>query len=66
MAKYTYDCDMGHEKEVMEVEADSDEMAMDMMLEKVKAHLAEEHSDMAEMTDDEMKEKIMGGWKKEE
>lgn len=65
MAMYSYDCDMDHEKETITVEADNDDAAMEMMMAKVKSHLGEKHSDMAEMSDDDMKAQIMGGWKKE-
>lgn len=66
MAKYTYNCDMGHENEVMEVEADNDDMAVEMLMGKVKAHLSEKHSEMAEMSDDDMKKQIMDNWSRTE
>lgn len=66
MAKYTFTCEQGHEPMVMEVEADSDDQAMEMMLAKAKEHMGANHADMAEMTDDQMKQMIMDGWKKEE
>ena len=67
MAKYTYNCADGHdEPDIMEVEADNDDTAKEMMMEKVKAHLAEHHSEMGEMSDEDLKTKIEEGWEKTE
>ena len=63
MAKYSMNCEMGHEPMMMEVEAGSDDEAMTMMMEKCKAHLGETHADM-NMSDDEMKQMIMDKWQK--
>ena len=63
MAKYSMTCDMGHEPMVVEVEAASDDEAMNMMMEKCKMHLSEAHTDM-QMSDDEMKKFIMDKWQK--
>lgn len=63
MAKYAMTCDMGHEPMTMEVEAASDDEAMTMMMEKCKGHLGEGHPEMS-MSDDEMKQFIMGKWQK--
>lgn len=65
MAKYTMNCADGHEPMMMEVEAGSDEEAMTMMLEKVKSHMMESHADM-DMSDEDMKAKIMNDWSKSE
>lgn len=67
MAKYTFECNMGHEPMMLEVEAATDEEAMTMMMDKAKAHLAEmPHEGAAPMDDEAMKKMIMDGWKKEE
>ena len=63
MAKYSMSCDIGHEPMMMDVEAASDDEAMTMMMDKCKAHLGETHTDM-QMSDDEMKQMIMGKWQK--
>lgn len=60
-------CDTDHDEPMtLTVEADNDDEAMDMMMEEVKAHLGEMHEDMADKSDEELKEMILGKWKKEE
>ncbi|MDP2671453.1 MAG: hypothetical protein Q8P13_03265 [bacterium] len=66
--KYTMTCNQGHEDEpfTASVEAENDDEAMGKMMEEVKPHLAEKHSDLAGKSDDELKEMIVGMWSKEE
>lgn len=63
--KYTFECSQGHEPMTMTVEAENDDEAMEQMMGQAKAHLGEHHPDMANMSDDEVKNMIMQGWKKE-
>jgi len=64
--KYTFQCSQGHDPETMEVEAMNDDEAMEKLLPMAKEHLAAKHSEMASMSDEDVKNMIMGGWKKEE
>ncbi|MBI3573103.1 MAG: hypothetical protein HY092_02795 [Candidatus Kerfeldbacteria bacterium] len=61
--KYEFTCSQGHAPKVMTVEAMNDDEAMTKMMAMTKEHLAEMHKDM-NMSDDEMKKMIMGGWRK--
>jgi hypothetical protein len=58
-------CDQDHESETITVEADNDESALEEMTGKMKAHLAENHSDK-NMSDDETREYIKANWTKED
>lgn len=64
MSKYTFTCEKDHAPVTFEVAAASDDAAMGMMLEKVKPHIAELHAQPGMPTDDQIKQVIMGGWKK--
>lgn len=64
MAKYTFECSMGHSPATLEVEADNDEAAMSMMMSKAKDHLAQMHTGGPAMSDDQIKEMITKGWQK--
>lgn len=66
MAKYTFDCNMGHDPDILEVEAENDDEALTQMREKAKAHLAEKHAGEPLMGDAELDNMIQGGWKKED
>jgi hypothetical protein len=50
----------------MEVEAGSDDEAMAQLLPMAKEHLGAKHSEMANLSDDEIKNMIMSGWSKDE
>lgn len=50
---------------MMTVEAGNDDEAMTQMMEKAKSHLSEKHGGNP-MTDDQMRDFIMGRWRKEE
>ncbi len=64
--KYTFTCNQGHDETFTEmVEAEDDDSAMTMMIEKVKPHLNEKHADLANMSEEETKKMIMDGWTKE-
>ena len=63
MATYTVVCDQGHEPVTMTAEADSDEQAVEMLLEQGKAHNIEKHPDM-QMSDEDFKAYIMTHWSK--
>ncbi len=64
MATYTMTCDMDHGPMTMSVTAESDDMAMEEMMSKVRPHLAEMHQDM-NMDDSGLMEMIKGKWHKE-
>lgn len=66
MAKYTFTCGEGHDAMTMEAEAMNDDDAMAQMMGQCKSHLGEHHADMANKSDDELKEMIMQGWQKSE
>jgi hypothetical protein len=63
MATYTMMCGDGHDEEKIEVMADDDDSAMAMMMDKMKGHLMEKHSDK-QMTDQEVMEHIKTHWQK--
>jgi len=62
MYKYTQTCDMGHGPVEMEVMAENDEQALEMMLAKVKEHMNDAHSEMEGKSDDEMRDMIKSRW----
>ena len=65
MATYTMTCSQGHDPVVLSVQANDDDEAMMLMMDKSKAHNSESHKDMT-MSDEEMKTFIQTNWKKEE
>lgn len=64
MAKYTFECDMGHKKVTFSAVAQSDEEALSQLIAKSRPHLAKAHSDMGAMSDDQIGGMIRGSWKK--
>jgi hypothetical protein len=64
MSTYTFTCDEGHEPETMTAEADNDDDAMAVIMEKAEAHAGEKHPEMAGMTDQERMDHIKQRWTK--
>lgn len=54
---------MGHAPITMDVQADNDETALQLMMAKAKPHLASVHANQP-MTDDQIMGVIKKGWKK--
>lgn len=62
---YTFTCEQGHEPKTFTADAENDDEAMETIMAMAKDHLGEVHSDMT-MTDEEIKNMIMGAWTKDE
>lgn len=64
MAKYIFECAMGHKKITFSATADDDDDALRQLIAKSRPHLAKSHSDMGEMSDDQIAGMIRQGWTK--
>ncbi|MEX0616375.1 MAG: hypothetical protein WD231_01015 [Candidatus Woykebacteria bacterium] len=63
--KYSFTCNQGHEPVTFTAEADSDDEALQKIMEQAGPHAAEVHPDMANKSPEEMKQMITGSWTKE-
>ena len=58
---YSMVCADGHEPETLTVDAENEEKAMEMMMEKAKMHFAEKHPGM-NMSDEDLMNHIKTTW----
>ena len=63
--KYTFTCSQGHEPETFTTEAESDDEAVEKLMEMARPHLAEKHQEMAGGSPEDAKQMIMSNWIKE-
>jgi len=62
MATYTMQCDQGHESETLTVEADTEEEAVQKMMEKSRTHNVEKHS--GQISEEQMEQMIRSSMQK--
>ena len=63
---YSFTCSQGHEPMTFTAEAENDEEALQKIMDQTQPHVAEKHSEMANMSEEEAKNMITSMWKKEE
>ncbi len=61
---YTFTCNQGHEPVSFTAEAETDEEAVQKIMEQTASHLKEVHSNMPPMSEEEAKNMIMSSWAK--
>lgn len=64
MLQYTFVCSLGHQPEAMTVEALSDDEALEKMMILARGHIAQKHSTMPSMSEEQMMSLIKTTWTK--
>lgn len=64
MSKYVFTCEKDHAPVTFEVQADNDDAAMQMMVEKVRPHIQKLHAAEGMPPDAAVMDVIKQGWKK--